>query len=146
MNATTIGKAARRAGVGVETIRFYERKGIIAQPRRPAGSGYRQYTDDVVSRIRFIRQAQEFGFTLKEIDNLLALKADPASDASQVRERAQRKLDEVERKMVRLTRIASALRTIIDACPATGALSCCSIMNSLTPDPHEHDHEEENLQ
>ena len=139
MNALTIGKAAQKAGVGVETIRFYERKGIIAQPPRPAGHGYREYTDDVVTRIRFVRQAQELGFTLKEIDSLLALEADPASDASEVRDRALRKLEEVERKMARLARIAWALRTVIDACPATGALSCCSIMDALEPDPNEDD-------
>ena len=74
----------------------------------------------------------------------MALKANPASDASEVRDRALRKLEEVERKMARLARIASALRTVIAACPASGALSCCSIMNALTPDPEADEDIEEN--
>ena len=67
MTALTIGKAARGAGVGVETIRFYERKGLIEQPRKPQDAGFRVYPEETVHRIRFIRQAQELGFSLREI-------------------------------------------------------------------------------
>ncbi len=77
MNRMTIGEAARRAGVGVETIRFYERRKLISQPPKPSGGGYRSYPEETVDRIRFVRQAQELGFSLREIVDLLSLRADP---------------------------------------------------------------------
>ena len=82
MNGMTIGKAAREAGVGVETIRFYERKGLIDQPLRPREGGFRIYPDHAVHRVRFIRKAQELGFSLSEVEDLLALRADPLVAAS----------------------------------------------------------------
>jgi DNA-binding transcriptional MerR regulator len=81
----TISRAAEQAGVGVETIRFYERRGLIRQPARPKTGGYRFYDDGVVERIRFIRQAQELGFSLREIAELLSLRADPGADCTAVR-------------------------------------------------------------
>ncbi|PSQ90736.1 MAG: hypothetical protein BRD57_06075 [Proteobacteria bacterium SW_6_67_9] len=92
----SIGQAARAAGVGVETVRFYERKGFIERPPKPA-SGARRYPQTTVDRIRALRQGQELGFSLAEIDALLALHADPATDCAHVRERAERHLDEIER-------------------------------------------------
>ena len=82
MTAMTIGEAAKQAGVGVETIRFYERKGLITQPRRPPGGGFRAYPLETVSRIRLIRQAQELGFSLKEAAKLLALRSDGFAGAA----------------------------------------------------------------
>ena len=131
MNELIIGKAAMRAGVGVETIRFYERKGLIEQPPKPLDTGFRVYPEETVQRIRFIRQAQEIGFSLREIDELLSLRADPAADCAHVRERAAAKLEEVERKIEQLGRIRSALNELIAACPGRGALRECSIMASL---------------
>ncbi len=131
MIATTISKAAYRAGVGVETIRFYERKGLIEQPRRPRDAGYRVYPEETVHRIRFIRQAQELGFSLREIQDLLSLRADPESDSADVRERAAAKLAEVKRKITELERIRAALEDLIAACPGRGALRSCSIMETL---------------
>ena len=131
MNELIIGKAAMRAGVGVETIRFYERKGLIEQPPKPLDTGFRVYPEETVRRIRFIRQAQEIGFSLREIDELLSLRADPAADCANVRERAAAKLEEVERKIEQLGRIRSALNDLIAACPGRGALRECSIMASL---------------
>jgi len=128
----TISKAARAAGVGVETIRFYERKGLIAQPPKPVASGFRDYPAATVQRIRFIRQAQEIGFSLREIDELLSLRADPRADCRDVRERATVKLAEVDRKIARLSRIRAALEELIAACPGRGALRACSILGSLT--------------
>ena len=72
MKEMTIGTAARKAGVGVETIRFYERKGLIDRPPKPLDSGFRVYPDEAVRRVRFIRQAQKIGFSLREIDELLS--------------------------------------------------------------------------
>ena len=131
MTELTISKAAANAGVGIETIRFYERKGLIEQPPKPLDGGFRFYPDETVSRIRFIRQAQEIGFSLREIEELLSLRADPSADCSDVRQRAAAKLEEVERKMEQLGRIRSALNELIAACPGRGALRVCSIMESL---------------
>ena len=127
----TIGTAARKAGVGVETIRFYERRRLIEQPPRPSGNGFRVYPEQSIQRIRFIRQAQDLGFSLKEIEVLLSLRADPTTDCADVRERAQTKLEEVNDKIARLTAIQSALKSLIDACPGQGAVRCCSILEAL---------------
>ena len=137
MTELTISKAAKNAGVGVETIRFYERKGLIEQPPKPLDTGFRVYPEETVQRIRFIRQAQEIGFSLREIDELLSLRADPAADCAHVRERAAAKLEEVERKIEQLGRIRSALNKLIAACPGRGALRECSIMASLISAPGE---------
>ena len=86
-----IGKLAEKAGVGVETVRFYERRGLIDQPLKPQSYGFRSYPKELVQRIRFIRHAQTLGFTLTEIEELLALRTDPATDCSDVRDRATAK-------------------------------------------------------
>ena len=99
MTTMTIGRAARKAGVGIETIRFYERKGLIEQPRKPLDAGFRIYPEETLQRIRFIRQAQEIGFSLSEIAELLSLKTDPSADCSDVRAQATMKLEEVDRKI-----------------------------------------------
>ncbi|MEE8548253.1 MAG: MerR family DNA-binding protein [Alphaproteobacteria bacterium] len=127
----TIGKAARLSGVGVETVRFYERRGLIDQPPTPANGGFRVYPEPTVERIRFIRQAQELGFSLAEIAGLLALRADPSADCAEVRDHAEAKLDEVERKIAGLEHLRQALAQIIAACPGQGALGACTIMEAL---------------
>lgn len=128
----TIGRAAQEAGVGIETVRFYERQGLIAQPRKPDGSGVRRYSRDLIERIRFIREAQNLGFSLREVDELLALRANPAADCSDVREQATAKLRDVRRKVERLLQIDAALEDLIAACPGRGGLQVCSIMDALT--------------
>jgi len=128
----TISKAARGAGVGVETIRFYERQGLIEQPPKPCNGGYRKYPMETVHRIRFIRQAREIGFSLREIEELLSLRADPKADCRRVRDRAAVKLEEVNRKIARFERIRAALEELIAACPGRGALRACSILGALT--------------
>ena len=131
MTTMTIGKAARLSGVGVETVRFYERRGLIDQPPTPANGGFRVYPEPTVERIRFIRQAQELGFSLAEIDALLALRADPSTDCADVRDHARAKLDEVDRKIAGLEHLRRALAQIIAACPGQGALGACTIMEAL---------------
>ena len=131
MKTMTISHAARLAGVGIETIRFYERRGLIEQPPKPDGTGFRVYPDATVQRVRFIRQAQEIGFSLKEINELLSLRADPNADSADVLGRATTKLEEVERKIAQLERIRAALEELIAACPGHGALQACSIMEAL---------------
>lgn len=127
----TIGRAAERAGVGVETIRFYERRGLIQQPPRPR-SGFRFYGDEVVERIRFIRQAQELGFSLRETKELLSLRADPAADCGDVKKQALIKCEEVDRKIAQLRQIRTALDEMIASCPGGGALRACTIIDALT--------------
>ncbi len=129
--ALTIGSVARTAGVGIETVRFYERRGLIDQPRKPA-CGYRDYPGETVARIRFIRQAQELGFSLGEIEELLSLQADPTADCADVREQAAAKLEDVLGKIARLERIRGARAERIAACPGRGpVLETCSIMDAL---------------
>lgn len=130
MQAMTIGKAAREAGVNIETIRFYERRGLIERP--PKGNGYRIYSPEEVARIRFIKEVQQIGFSLTEIGDLLELRADPAADCSEVRRQAVAKLDEVRRKIEQLQAVGAALETLIAACPGKGALRACSILDALT--------------
>lgn len=131
-NPMTIARAAEKAGVGVETIRFYERRGLIAQPPKPRDGGYRHYDRGTVERIRFIRQAQELGFSLREIEELLALKTDRQADCADVRMQAVAKRREVERKIGQLEEIRSALDALIATCPGGGDLSACTIMEALS--------------
>lgn len=131
----TISRAAERAGVGVETIRFYERRGLIRQPPRPRNGGFRYYDNDVVERIRFIRQAQELGFSLREIKELLSLRADPAADCADVRAKAISKRAEVDRKIGQLQHIRAALGELIASCPGGGALRACTIIDALNGFP-----------
>lgn len=131
MTRITIGKAAEAAGVNVETIRFYERRDLVPQPPKPT-QGYREYDVETIERIRFIRHAQEIGFSLNEIGELLALRTDPGSDCSDVRLRAVTKLGDVKAKIDRLQQMQSALEILIAACPGQGAISSCSILNEIT--------------
>lgn len=126
-----IGEAAQAANVGVETIRFYERKGLIDQPERPTNGGFRIYPFETVKRIRFIRQAQELGFSLREIEELLSLKSAPDTDCSSIRERALAKRKEVDAKIKLLKEIDRTLVTLIDACPGKGSLNFCSILGAM---------------
>ena len=131
MNTLTIGLTARAAGVGVETIRFYERRGLVARPPKPSGTGIRRYAPETVQRVRFIRQAQQLGFTLRQIEELLSLEADPEADCSDVRLRALAKIEEVDARIRQLADIRSALVRLMAACPGSGALGACSILEAL---------------
>ena len=138
MKPMTISRAAREVGVGVETIRFYERKGLIEQPAKPKRAGFRNYPPVTLLRIRFIRQAQEIGFSLREIEELLSLRADPAADCRDVRKRASDKLKQVNRKIAQLDGMRGALEALIAACPGSGALRSCSILETLTEPEASH--------
>jgi MerR family mercuric resistance operon transcriptional regulator len=131
MKTMTISKIAKAAGVGVETVRFYERKGLVDQPPKPPSGGFRVYPAEAAERIRFIRQAQELGFSLSEIKELLSLRTDPATDCADVRERAQVKLNEITRKIALMKGIQTALEKLIAACPGQGALQLCSIIEAI---------------
>jgi MerR family mercuric resistance operon transcriptional regulator len=126
----TIGAIAAEAGVGVETIRFYERKGLIIQPKKSLDGGFRRYPFDDVTKIKFIKRAQELGFTLAEVKDLLVLNSAPRATCDDVRVRAEQKLKEVEQKMKDLRRIRKSLLTLEAACgKSKDAIACCRIMD-----------------
>lgn len=126
----TIGELAKKAGVGVETIRFYERKGLIKRPPRPL-SGFRRYEDATSRRIDFIRHAQTLGFSLREIRDLLNLRVNPKTTCADVRQRTVGKLEEVERKLDSLARMRDALLAITQSCAGDGPTSDCPILDAL---------------
>ena len=130
MTGLTIGQVARNAGVGVETIRFYQRKGLLAQPPRRQ-SGYRKYPDDAVRRVRFIRRAKELGFSLKEIDELLSLRIDSSTTCADVRQRARAKVADIDDKIRVLTDMRSALTLLASRCRGRGPTSECPILEAL---------------
>lgn len=130
MAEMTIGRAAKAAGVRIATIRFYERRGLIAQPRKPE-SGYRTYPPETVERVRFIRQAQEIGFSLAEVAELLSLRADPQADCADVRGRAIEKRAEVQTKLDRLSQMREALDELIASCPGGGEVKACTILDAM---------------
>lgn len=130
MKPLTIGTVAREAGVGVETVRFYEREGLIAEPPRRL-SGYRQYDPEVVRRIRFIRHAKELGFSLRQIKELLELQANPDTSCADVKQRAEAKMAEIERKIRDLRRMKSALTRLTAACAGRGPATQCPILEAL---------------
>ena len=130
MQSLTIGQVAGLADVGVETIRFYERRGLIEEPpRRP--SGYRQYPPEAVSRIRFIRSAKELGFSLEEIKELLALRLDPQTTCGDVRDRAEEKLVDIRERIDALDRMRAALERLTAACSGDGSVSECPILEAM---------------
>ena len=129
-SALTIGKLANAAGVGVETIRFYEREGLLPKPPRKR-SGYRQYPPDAVARVMFIRRAKDLGFTLKEITELLELRVDPDKSCADVRALAKAKIVDVEEKMADLARIRGALEKLAKACRGKGPTSECPILDAI---------------
>ena len=131
MNPIGIGTLAKRAGVGIDTVRYYERTGLLAPSKRLA-SGYRRYGDLELSRLRFIRRAQALGFTLKEVRELLALSAQ--RDVGRVKRSAQAKLVDVERRIAELEKVRDGLSTLIAACPGHGRAADCPILKALGDD------------
>jgi MerR family copper efflux transcriptional regulator len=130
MDSLTIGKVAKRACVGVETLRFYERQGLIDQPPR-RDSGYRQYPADTVDRLRFIKRAKELGFSLREIKELMALRVAPGAKCPRVRKRAEAKMGDIEEKIRSLQRMKQALQKLAAACEGEGSVSKCPILDAL---------------
>ena len=125
-----IGKIAKQVGITVETIRFYEKQGLIESPGRNE-SGYRDYTKDVVQHLSFIKKTKELGFSLKEIRELILLQSTPNSTCSEVKEQAEAKIIDVKRKIEDLKRIKNVLTKLVSACPGQGPLSRCPIIGSV---------------
>jgi len=130
MPSLTIGQVAKQAGVGIETVRFYERQGLLDEPPRRA-SGYRQYTPEAVTRIQFIKRSQELGFSLKEITELLSLRVDPETTCGEVKQRAEAKIANINAKLRDLQQMKEALTTLVAACSGSGPTSHCPILDAL---------------
>jgi len=128
-----IGELAKRADVPIDTVRYYEREGLIPPPIRRA-SGYRDYVDADVDRLRFMRRAKGLGFTLQEIRELLSLTAKSGADMAALNAQTQAKLRDVEERIHALTRIREALQSLVTACPGHGALDRCPILAALSED------------
>ncbi|HLF39694.1 MAG TPA: heavy metal-responsive transcriptional regulator [Burkholderiales bacterium] len=126
----TIGKVARSAGLAIDTVRFYEREGLLDKPARTA-SGYRHYTIDAVARLRFIRQAKDLGFSLSEIKELLALRVAPGKSCADVKARAEAKIADVEQRIAQLNRMKRALTKLATACSGRGPTSTCPILEAM---------------
>ena len=123
-----IGELAKRAGVGIDTVRYYERSGLL-NPHSRLPSGYRRYRDLEVARLRFIRRAQALGFTLSEIKSLLRLSAQ--RNVAQVKRSAQAKLEDVELRIKELQRVRKGLAELIAECPGHGRADDCPILRAL---------------
>jgi DNA-binding transcriptional MerR regulator len=128
MPTFSIGQLARRAGVPIDTVRYYERKQLLA-PASRLQSGYRCYGDTEFKRLRSIRRAKSLGFTLAGIRELLSLSAERC--VTRVKRSAEVKLDAVERRIAELEQIRDGLRTLVKACPGHGRAEACPILNSL---------------
>lgn len=126
----TIGQAAEIIGVNPQTIRFYEREGLLPRVPRSA-AGYRQFDADLIRRIQFIRHAQEVGFSLDEISDLLSLRADPDGSCSDVQDYAEEKIAELEERMHKLESMKRILENLVALCASGLPTSACPILETL---------------
>lgn len=130
MKGLTIGSLARAAGVNVETIRFYERKGLLARPPKPE-DGYRRYSAEAVKQVRFIKGAQRLGFSLKEIAVLLSLGREGAVSCAEMQDLANRKIAEIDQKIMALEVMKATLEELAGECPGAGNLALCPIWERM---------------
>ena len=137
MKYLTRGGVARQGGVNTETIRYYERRGLLPKAARLA-SGHRAFEPDAVRRLRFVKRAQALGFSLKEIKELLSLRASPRARCADVRQRAEGKIAEIDAKIRSLRAMRKALVRLTAACVGAGPVSDCPILESLDFEEDEH--------
>ena len=130
MNGLSIGEVAERAEVHVETLRYYERRGIVEKPPRTP-SNYRAYPRETVARVRFVKRAQELGFTLAETKDRLSLRTTPRACRADVRTRAEAKIRDIDQKMRDLRRMKKALSALVADCAGRGSASPCPILEAL---------------
>jgi Hg(II)-responsive transcriptional regulator len=128
--ALTIGQVATAAAVNIQTIRYYERRGLFPPPRRTA-AGYRQYADDAVARLRFIKHAQELGFSLNEIQDLLKLRVRHGAACDAVERKTRQKLEVVHQRIRDLERMKRTLERLAAACAARRPTDDCPILEVL---------------
>lgn len=131
-----IGEVAANAGVNIQTLRYYERRGLLPKARR-RDSGYREYEPETVQLVRFIKRAQELGFTLSEITELIQLRKIDPRRTTKVRALATAKLEDIEQKMQRLGAMRQALLGLVEECACEGKAPACPIIEALN-DPSEH--------
>lgn len=128
-----IGTAAEQAGVNVQTLRYYERRGLLPRPPRRT-SGYREFPDDAVRVVRFIKRAQDLGFTLDEVEELLRLRSDGRRDRARIRAVAEKRVRQVERKIAELQAMKNALSHLLHCCEE-GSTPECPIIEALDGSP-----------
>src|SRR5882724_10745028 len=130
MDGLTIGEVAERARVHIETLRYYERRGLVASPPRSIAN-YRLYPEDAMRRVRFIKRAQELGFTLKEIKELLSLRAAPEAGCAEVPAHAEVKIKDIDERIGSLTAMRRVLAKLVAECAGEGPLTACPILDTL---------------
>lgn len=126
----TIGRLAREVGINLETVRFYERQGLLPVPPR-SSSGYRLFPADTARRLKFIKRAQELGFSLSEIRDLLALRMSPRTTSTEIRKRTEAKIADIERKIKSLDSMRKTLVKLARSCGGCDPVSECPILESL---------------
>lgn len=130
MSPLTIGKLAKQTEVTIETIRHYQRIGLLTEPEKPHG-GYRCYSDGAITRIRFIKRAQQAGFTLKEIATLLSFDAAHCAD---IRQLAEQKCQQIDQQIMDLTTLRHVLGTLVNDCQQTASSASCAIFDAFSDD------------
>lgn len=130
MSFMKIGEVAKQSEVGIETIRYYEREGLLAEPKRRP-SGYRQYDESVVARLKFIRRTKELGFTLAEIRELLGLWFDANTRCEHVRHRAEQKITDIEDKIRSLQKMKRSLKKVIGECETKDSIDDCPLLDGI---------------
>ncbi|MGD9041132.1 MAG: MerR family transcriptional regulator [Desulfobacteraceae bacterium] len=124
----SIGEVSRKSGVTVQAIRFYERRGLIPKALRMK-SGYRQFSPEMIRRLQFIKRAKRLGFTLKEVDQFLALTDEVATDCREIQGLAKEKINQLEQKLRELSRLKDVLVEGVRRCPGEGPISVCPIID-----------------
>lgn len=130
MENLSISELARQANVNIETIRYYERRGLISEPPRNK-SGHRRYSHEAVKRTDFIKRCQTLGFSLKEIEEILELRITPKSTCADMKLRVTEKLNDVDQKINELARIHDALSRLQNQCTGKGPIGSCPILEEL---------------
>jgi len=130
METLTISRLARRGGVNLETVRYYERRGLLPKPPRTS-AGYRMFPSETVRRLQFIKRAQELGFSLKEIRDLMSLRMRPGAKQADIRAKAEAKIADIEGKIRALDAMKKTLRRLTEQCDGCGPLADCPILESL---------------
>lgn len=139
MKELTIGQVAKMGEVNIETIRYYERQGLLPPPPRRE-SGYRQYPEATVNRVRFIKRTQELGFSLKEVAELLSLRVGPNTTCGDIKNMADGKIAEIDGKIRTLERMRDALTRLVETCEVSREAEECPILWAFDNDKTEVDH------
>jgi len=132
MSLLTIGQVGKRTKVNIETIRYYEHLGILPKPNRNPNSGYRQYKENTIERLNFIKHAKELGFSLNEIKSLFALRMNSNSTCGDVKKRAEMKITDIEEKIKTLQKMNKALKKLVTQCRGKGPVGECPVIDAFS--------------